>query len=142
MIFSVVFGRRPKCPALFFSSVGFKAPGLLLSVKQLGLFSRMREPTLSSLLCSWYYTNVNKWPFTFHFHANQPLGVNGKIPTASVCKRIQEETHWALQSRIHWLGWFSICSTIKKVCMAFQDCSLFASMPLLQGNHESLFRIH
>lgn len=46
------------------------------------------------------------------------------------------------KKKTHWLSWFFICSTIKKVCLAFLDCSLFASMPLLQGNHESLFRIH
>lgn len=142
MIFSVEFGRRPKCPALLPSPTGFEAPGFLLSKKQLDLFSQMRKPALSPSLHGWCYTDANKWPFTFHFHVNQPLGINRKIPTVSVCKRTQEETHWALQSRTHWLGWFSICSTIKKVCMASQDCSLFASIPLLQGNHESLFRIH
>lgn len=43
-----------------------------------------------------------------------------------------EEIKWALESGIQWLGWFSICSTIKKVCMEFLDYSLFAYMPLLQ----------
>lgn len=54
------------------------------SVKQQDLFSWIREHTLSPLLLGWHYTDVNKWPFTFHLHVNQPLGINTKkIPTTS-----------------------------------------------------------
>lgn len=60
------------------------------------------------------------------------FGINiKKIPTQASCKRTQEDTKSALRSRIHWLGWFSICSTIKEVCVAFLDSSLFAYMTLL-----------
>ena len=38
MIFSVVSGLRPQCPSPLFPPLGFRTPGLLLSVKQQGLF--------------------------------------------------------------------------------------------------------
>lgn len=103
---------------------------LALSVKQQDLFPWMREHTLSPLLLGWHDTDVNKWPFTFHLHVNQPLGINiKKIPTQTSWRRTQEETKWALQPRIHSLGWFSFALQVKR-CVWHFSLTLYLLMCL------------
>lgn len=129
MIFSV-FGLRLKCPGLLLSSTGFKTPGSLVrQCEAAGLvFLSQRAHTFPFAI--WLVLHRwNKWPFTFHLLVNQPLGINIKMTPTTSFVQGNTETKRALQSGILWLDWFSICSTIKKVCVAFLDYSLFTCLP-------------
>lgn len=143
MISSVVFGLRPKSPTLPLSSIGFQIPGLLLSVKQQDLFSWMKEHTLSPSLLGWHHTDVNKCPFTFHLHVNQPLGVKiKKILTASFVQENTRGDKVGIMVKNPLVGLVLHLLYYLKGVYGISRLLFICFHASLTGNHESLFRIH